>query len=168
MASRILVVLCAGVGVAIAPHAAAQSKCGTDGGGGENFKHEIAVGDRIERVPGGSGKAQGPCRRMAVDGKGRAGKSRGPQRAFVQAPAGISEPRAVAGQHLDIGEAMVAEGHRLRDLQVREARQNGVGVFVGAGDLRGRTWTRATCPGICERSNIQFVPFTTGYAYYGY
>ena len=41
-------------------------------------------------------------------------------------------------------------------------------VFVGAGDLRGRTWTRANCPGICERSNIQFVPFTTGYAYYGY
>jgi hypothetical protein len=34
-----------------------------------------------------------------------------------------------------------------------------VGVFVGSGDLRGRTWTRATCPGVCERSNIQFVPF---------
>ena len=37
-----------------------------------------------------------------------------------------------------------------------------VGVFVGAGDMRGRTWTRATCPGICERSNIQFVPFIMG------
>jgi hypothetical protein len=43
-----------------------------------------------------------------------------------------------------------------------------VGVYVGAGDLRGRSWTRATCPGICERSNIVFVPFTTGYAYYPY
>ena len=43
-----------------------------------------------------------------------------------------------------------------------------IGVFVGAGDLRGRAWTRATCPGICERSNIAFVPFTGGYAYYGF
>ena len=44
-----------------------------------------------------------------------------------------------------------------------------VGIFVGAGDLRGRAWTRATCPGICERSNIQFVPFamnsTASYRY---
>jgi hypothetical protein len=43
-----------------------------------------------------------------------------------------------------------------------------VGVFVGAGDLRGRTWTRETCPGVCERSNVAFVPFTSGYAYYGF
>ena len=43
-----------------------------------------------------------------------------------------------------------------------------VGVFVGSGDLRGRTWTRATCPGVCERSNVAFVPFTTGVASYRY
>lgn len=43
-----------------------------------------------------------------------------------------------------------------------------VGVFVGSGDLRGRTWTRATCPGVCERSNVAFVPFTTGGASYSY
>jgi hypothetical protein len=43
-----------------------------------------------------------------------------------------------------------------------------VGVFVGAGDLRGRKWTLADCPQICERSNVAFVPFTTGYAYYGF
>ncbi len=43
-----------------------------------------------------------------------------------------------------------------------------VGVFVGAGDLRGRTWTRETCPQVCERSNVTFVPFTSGYAYYGF
>lgn len=41
-----------------------------------------------------------------------------------------------------------------------------VGVFVGSGDLRGRTWTRATCPGVCERSNIQFVPLSFGVASY--
>jgi hypothetical protein len=43
-----------------------------------------------------------------------------------------------------------------------------IGVYVGSGDLRGRAWTRATCPGVCERSNIVFVKFTTGSAYYGY
>jgi hypothetical protein len=43
-----------------------------------------------------------------------------------------------------------------------------VGIFVGSGDLRGRGWTRETCPQICERSNVAFVPFTSGYAYYGF
>jgi hypothetical protein len=51
---------------------------------------------------------------------------------------------------------------------VRPVEGEQVGVFVGAGDLRGRTWTRDTCPGLCERSNVAFVPFTSGYAYYGY
>ena len=42
-----------------------------------------------------------------------------------------------------------------------------VGVFVGSGDLRGRdSLTRATCPGFCERSNVAFVRFTTGFASY--
>jgi hypothetical protein len=43
-----------------------------------------------------------------------------------------------------------------------------VGVFVTAGQTRGRTYTRATCPQMCERSNVAFVPFTTGYAYHGF
>ena len=43
-----------------------------------------------------------------------------------------------------------------------------VGVFVGSGDLRGRFWTRASCPGVCERSNVVMVPFTFGNASYRY
>jgi hypothetical protein len=43
-----------------------------------------------------------------------------------------------------------------------------VGVFVTAGQTRGRSYTRATCPQMCERSNVAFVPFTTGYGYYGF
>jgi hypothetical protein len=43
-----------------------------------------------------------------------------------------------------------------------------VGVFVTAGQTRGREYTRATCPQMCERSNVAFVPFTTGYAYHGF
>ncbi|MEQ1912055.1 MAG: hypothetical protein ABMA15_24760, partial [Vicinamibacterales bacterium] len=31
---------------------------------------------------------------------------------------------------------------------VRPVEGELVGIFVGAGDLRGRTWTRATCPGV--------------------
>jgi hypothetical protein len=43
-----------------------------------------------------------------------------------------------------------------------------VGIFVGAGDLRGRAWTRDSCPGLCERSNVVMVPFTFGSSSYGF
>ncbi|HZP47901.1 MAG TPA: hypothetical protein VFB07_05185 [Vicinamibacterales bacterium] len=37
--------------------------------------------------------------------------------------------------------------------------QNGeqIGIWVGAGNLRGQAYTAATCPRICERSNVQMV-----------
>lgn len=41
-----------------------------------------------------------------------------------------------------------------------------VGVWVGAGDLRGRDFNQATCPRVCEVSNVVMVPFTAGYAKY--
>jgi hypothetical protein len=41
-----------------------------------------------------------------------------------------------------------------------------VGVFVAAGDLRQRTFTQASCPRVCEVSNVVMVPFTSGYAKY--
>ena len=43
-----------------------------------------------------------------------------------------------------------------------------VGVFVAAGDLRQRFFTLATCPRVCEVSNVVLVPFTTGAARYDY
>jgi hypothetical protein len=43
-----------------------------------------------------------------------------------------------------------------------------VGIFVGSGDLRGRQWTLATCPQVCERSNVAMVPFTFGASYNQY
>ena len=64
----------------------------------------------------------------------RAGQRGGAQRQFVQARAAIGEPAAVAPEHLDIGQQMVAEGDRLRRLQVREARHDGGGIFLGAVD----------------------------------
>ncbi len=46
--------------------------------------------------------------------------------------------------------------------------QNGetIGVFVASGHLRMESFTRATCPRVCERSNVALVPFTTGFASY--
>ena len=43
-----------------------------------------------------------------------------------------------------------------------------VGVFVAAGDVRYRGFTQATCPRVCEVSNVVLVPFTTGAARYAY
>jgi hypothetical protein len=38
-----------------------------------------------------------------------------------------------------------------------------VGIFVGAGNLRdGSNITRATCPRVCERSNVALIPWSTG------
>ena len=34
-----------------------------------------------------------------------------------------------------------------------------VGLFVGTGNLRGTSFTGATCPQVCERSNVVFVPW---------
>jgi hypothetical protein len=41
-----------------------------------------------------------------------------------------------------------------------------VGIFVGAGDLRNNRYSRATCPRVCEVSNVVLLPFTRGYAAY--
>jgi hypothetical protein len=38
-----------------------------------------------------------------------------------------------------------------------------VGIFVGAGNLRdGGNITRASCPRVCERSNVALIPWSTG------
>ncbi len=38
-----------------------------------------------------------------------------------------------------------------------------VGIFVGSGNLRdGGNFTRASCPRVCERSNVALIPWSTG------
>jgi hypothetical protein len=49
---------------------------------------------------------------------------------------------------------------------VRPEEGETVGVFVAAGDLRQRSFTRQSCPRVCEVSNVVLVPFTSGYAKY--
>ena len=58
---------------------------------------------------------------IAVDREAGAGERRGAERQPVYALAAVGEPLRVAREHLEVGQQVVAERHRLRDLQVREA-----------------------------------------------
>ena len=65
-------------------------------------------------------------RSIGNDGAGERG---GAERGFVQPLARVAQAAAVARRHLDIGEQMMAEGHRLRGLQMGEARHHGAGML---------------------------------------
>ena len=66
---------------------------------------------------------------MPIDGKGRAGKRCRTERALVEAPPGVAKAPAVAPEHLDIGEKMVTERHRLCRLEMGESRHHGCGML---------------------------------------
>jgi hypothetical protein len=66
---------------------------------------------------------------FAVDRERGTGERRRSERRLIQPLARIREPPAIAGSHLDIGEQMVPEGHRLGGLQMGEARHHGRGVL---------------------------------------
>ena len=105
---------------------------GTDRRRGQRLQHEIAVGDRVQRIGHRVVEAERLRGRVAVDRKRRAGKGRGTQRRFIEPLARIRKAAAVARGHLDIGEQMMAERHRLRGLQMREARHHGCRMFARA------------------------------------
>ena len=65
------------------------------------------------------------------------GERSGAERRLVQAPAAIGKPPPVAPDHLDISQQMMAEGDRLRHLQVGEARHDGGHVLLGPVDKCG-------------------------------
>ena len=94
----------------------------------KRFQHEVAVGDGIERIRHRTIEAECFRGHVAVDREGRAGKRRGAEWAFIEPRPRIPETAAVARGHLHIGEEVMAEGHRLRRLQVGKARHHGRGV----------------------------------------
>src|SRR5690348_2327320 len=96
-----------------------------DRGRGEVFERKIARRDGVERISHRSRKAQRLGRAVAVDGKRSAGERRCAERRFVQPLACIGKAAAVTIEHFDIGQAMMAERHRLRRLHVRVARHDG-------------------------------------------
>ncbi len=91
---------------------------------GEEFHREVPVGYGIQRVSRRPVEAERGRSRIAVDRERGAGQRRGAERAFIEAPPAIGETAAVAANHFDIRHQVMAERHRLGDLQVGEARHN--------------------------------------------
>ena len=91
------------------------------------FQDEVAVGHRVEGVRRWPGEAELGGGHVAVDWKGCAGKRGGAERRLVQPRPRVGEAAAVALEHLDVGEQVMAEGHRLGDLQMGEAGHDGGG-----------------------------------------
>jgi hypothetical protein len=97
--------------------------------GGE-LDGEVAIGDAVQGVASSvrsKPRARAVC--LAVDGEGRAGQGRGAEGALVHAPAAVQQASVVALEHLVPGQQVMAEGHRLRDLQVRKAGHDRVRVL---------------------------------------
>jgi hypothetical protein len=120
----------------------ARQMHGADRRGRQRLEREVAVGHGIERIGGRPVEAERFRRHLAVDREGGAGERRGAERAFVQRAAGVGEPAAVAAEHFDIGEQVMAERHRLRGLQMREARHDGLGVRQRLVDQRAAARSR--------------------------
>ena len=73
---------------------------------------------------------------LAVDRKRRAGKSRGTKRQNVHALPHFDKTLAISCEHFEISQAPVSPQHRLRPLQVRVARNNGLPVTFRKTDQR--------------------------------
>src|SRR5205814_5170618 len=108
--------------------------------GGEKLDREIAVGDGIDRVRGRAVEAERGSGPVAVDRKSGAGERGGAERGFIEAAAAVGEAATVAPEHLDIGHQMVAESHWLRDLQMRKAGHDAIGMCLGLTEKRALTF----------------------------
>ena len=71
---------------------------------------------------------------VAVDGERGSGEGRGTEGAFVHPLAGVFKAGFVAGQHLDIGQHVMAPGDGLRGLQMGEAGHHPIGTRLGLGE----------------------------------
>ena len=101
----------------------------------ETASSELAVGPVEAQRLGGH---------LAVDRERSAGECRGAERTLIEPRACIGEAAAVAGQHLDIGQEMMTERHRLGRLQVREPRHDEVEMRLRL--PRERELQRGKCP----------------------
>jgi len=102
--------------------------------GGAELDGEVAVADGVERVEADLVEAELRSDELAVDRVAGAGQRRRAQRQAVDALAAVFEPFGVAPAHLVIGHQVVAESHRLGDLEVGEAGHRRAGV--GFGDVQ--------------------------------
>ena len=106
----------------------------TEGGGEAELRGRVAVGDSVHGITGDLraalyvDEAEQLRGDFAADRQGRAGDGAGAERAPVGRSLGGGETRAVAAEHLGVGEQVMGGGDRLGALQVRVARQDHVGV----------------------------------------
>ena len=89
---------------------------------------KVAVAHGIQRVAADFIETQFSGNRLTVDRVAGSGQRCRTQRQAIQAAAAVLEALEVPAGHLEIGEQVVAERHRLRDLEVREAGHRRVGV----------------------------------------
>jgi hypothetical protein len=105
-------------------------------GGSREFDGEIAVGHGVDRIAAKGFEPELVGHALAVDREARAGERGASQRQPVHAPATIGESLGVAREHGFVGEQMVTEGDRLRDLQVGIAGHDRAGVRLRQVDER--------------------------------
>ena len=97
----------------------------------QELQREIAVRNAVQRIAHRLAEAERLGRPVTVDRKAGAGQRGRAERALVHPLDGVADARQVARKHLDIGHAVMAEGHRLRRLQMGEARHHGRGMLLG-------------------------------------
>ena len=98
--------------------------------GGAELDREIAIGHRVKRVVAHAVETEFLCDLHAVDRERRARERGASQRQAVDAFAAVGEPLRVAVEHFEVRHQVVRERHRLRDLHMRVARHDGIGVPV--------------------------------------
>ncbi len=91
-----------------------------NGGSTQCFQSEISVRHAVEGIAGWPVKAQRFGGLFPVDGERGSRQCGGAQRTFVEPLACVGEPPPVAGQHFHVSQAVMAEGHGLRGLQMGE------------------------------------------------
>ncbi len=107
-----------------------------DRGPRAELDREVAVADGIEAVHAQAVEAERLGDARAVERIAGAGESRSAERQLVDTLAHVRETLAIAREHLDIRQQVMRKAHRLRDLQVREAGQDGFGVALCHGQQR--------------------------------
>lgn len=97
----------------------------------EDFGEVVAVGDGVHGVGGDAVEAEFAGDSLAVEVDGRTRQGSRAEGGDVEPLAGVGEAAEVAGEHLDVGEEMMADGDGLATLEVGVARDGVFGVLVG-------------------------------------
>ncbi len=98
---------------------------------GAELDGEIAIRHRVERVLAHAVETQFTGDALAIDRVSGAGHRRRAQRQHVEPPAAIAKARGVTLHHLEVGQQVMRETHRLRHLQMRVAGHERIDVMLG-------------------------------------